>query len=118
MASDRLVEQQILDALASGGLRPTRGVGEPFEKLDNDPAWWAKALLRREQSANRIADVNADRNARIAKAIAAEGLADARTIVASLNRDLAAWNANMEEEHQLELVDEIWLLTQRESARR
>jgi hypothetical protein len=118
MASDRLVEQQIKDALASGALSPTRGIGEPFPKLDNDPAWWAKALLRREQAADRMGDVRASRAERVVAAVAAEELAQARAIVASLNQDVAAWNANVDEEYHLELVDEIWLLTEREKARR
>ena len=117
MESDRLVEQQIKDALASGALSPTRGVGEPFPSLDNDPAWWAKALLRREQAADRMADVTKDRDARVASAIAESELAEARTTVALLNRDIAAWNAKVNVEHHLKLVGEIWLLTERENAR-
>ena len=118
MASDRLVEQQIKDALASGALIPTRGAGKPLGNLDNDPAWWAKALLRREQAADRIGDLQADRAGRTSVAIKAVELTEARELIAILNSDLAAWNANVDEEYHVKLVDEIWLLTQRENARR
>lgn len=118
MAPDPLVERQIKDALASGALSPMRGVGKPLGKLDNDPAWWAKALLRREQAADRIGNVRADRAERTSVAIKAVELTEARELIAILNDDLTAWNANVDDEYHVELVDEIWLLTQRESARR
>jgi hypothetical protein len=117
MGSDRIVEEQIKEAVASGELTPTHGVGEPFGKLDNDPAWWAKALLRREQAADRYGDVKAARSERIGRAVEAKELSEARAILASLNRDLTAWNAKVGDEHKLDLIDEIWLLTERENAR-
>ena len=118
MDSDNPVEEQIQDAIASGELTPTRGVGQPFEKFDTDPAWWAKALLRREQAADLYGDVSAERHRRTAHAVNAENLTDARAILASLNTDLAAWNSGVEEEHRLDLLTEIWLLTERTNARR
>jgi hypothetical protein len=48
----------------------------------------------------------------------AENLTDARAILATLNTDLAAWNSGVEEEHRLDLLTEIWLLTERTNARR
>jgi hypothetical protein len=118
MNSDNPVEEQIQDAIASGELTPTRGVGEPFEKFDNDPAWWAKALLGREQAADRYGDVSADRDRRIAQAVNADNLSDARAVLSSLNTDLASWNSRVEEEHRLDLLTEVWLLTERANARR
>ena len=118
MNSDNPVEEQIQDAIASGELTPTRGVGLPFQKFDNDPAWWAKALLGREQAADQYGDVSADRYRRAAHGVNAEHLRDARAILASLNTDLAAWNSGVEEEHRLDLLTEIWLLTERTNARR
>jgi hypothetical protein len=76
------------------------------------------ALLRREWAADRMGDVRADRAERVVAAVAAEELAEARAIVATLNQDVAAWNAKVDEEYHFELVDEIWLLSQRENARR
>ncbi|MDK1019401.1 MAG: DUF1992 domain-containing protein [Actinomycetota bacterium] len=116
-AEDR-VEDQIKEALDSGKLAPTRGVGEPIGDLDNDPAWWAKSLLRRERAAERFGDVMARRDSEISRAIGADDLREARAIIVSLNESIKQWNMSVDHERRLDPVSEIWLLTERASARR
>jgi hypothetical protein len=112
------VEEQIEAALASGELTPTRGVGEPFDRLDNDQAWWPRSFLRREQAADQLVDVRANRVRRFAQAVHAADFNEAREILASLNAELVAWNDRVDEEHRLAPIGEITLLNERENARR
>jgi hypothetical protein len=111
-------EEQIEAALASGELTPTRGVGEPFNTLDNDPAWWPRSFLRREQAADQLIDIRANRDRRFAQAVHADDFSDAREILASLNAELVQWNDRVDEEHRLAPIGEITLLNERENARR
>ena len=117
MDSEDHVEKLIKDALSSGELTPTRGLGKPIENLDQDPMWWARSVLRRERAADSLGRMIAQRNRQIERAISAADLSDARSILQSLNHDLAEWNEDVDEEHRLDLLDEIWLLTERENAR-
>ena len=118
MDSVNPVEKQIEAALASGELTPTAGVGEPFNTLDNDPAWWPRSLLRREQAADHLIDVRANRDRRFALAVSADDFTEAREILASLNAEVDAWNDRVEEEYRLAPIGEIRLLNERENARR
>jgi hypothetical protein len=118
MDSEDHVEKLIKDALSSGELTPTRGLGKPIENLDQDPMWWARSVLRRERAADSLGRMIAQRNRQIERAISAADLSDARSILQSLNHDLADWNEDVDEEHRLDLLDEIRLLTERENARR
>jgi hypothetical protein len=49
----------------------------------------------------------------VAAAIAAEGLAEARELIANLNSVLDRWNNDAPEEFHLDPVSEIWLITER-----
>ncbi len=118
MDSEEPVEKLIKDAITSGELAPTRGVGKPIQNLDRDSMWWARSLLRRERADEGLSEITSHRDRQIERAIRATDLSDARCILRSLNRALAEWNDDVDEEHQLDLLDEIWLLTEREEARR
>ncbi|MEN8041352.1 MAG: DnaJ family domain-containing protein [Actinomycetota bacterium] len=111
------MEQQIADAVASGELEPSRGMGQPIPKLDNDPLWWARSLLRREQAADRIGDVLTYRDQQLTQAVEATSLAEARQILAVLNDRLDTWNGEVDDEFRVALHDEIWLVTERADAR-
>ncbi len=118
MDSEGHVEKRIVDALASGELSPTRGVGEPIPNLDRDPMWWVKSLLRREKAADGLGEVIAERDRQLDLAVRAGDLSDARLILQSLNGAITEWNKEVEEEHRLDPLDEIWLLTERQNVRR
>lgn len=117
MESHDAIEQRITDAVASGELTPTRGVGEPLPNLDNDPLWWAKSFLAREQAAERTESVKADISSRIEAAMHVDGLDEARKMLESINSEIALWNRSVDDEHRLEPYSEIWLLDQRAHAR-
>lgn len=116
--SEGHIEKLIEDAISSGELTPTRGVGEPFKNLDRDPMWWVGSLLRRERAALGLGEISSYRDGQLDRAISADSLSEARNILASLNTCLAEWNETADDEHQLDIRDEIWLLTERENARR
>ncbi len=118
MDSEEHVEKLIVDALASGELSPTQGVGKPIPNLDQDPMWWVKSLVRREKAADGLGEVIAERDRQLDLAVRAGNLSDARSIHHSLNRAIGEWNKEVEEEHRLDVLDEIWLLTERQNIRR
>lgn len=107
----------IKDALSTGELTPTRGVGEPIPNLDRDPMWWVKSLLRRENAADGLGEIISHRDHEIDRAVKASDLSEARAILQSLNRDVIQWNEGVDEEHHLDPLDEIWLLTERQKSR-
>lgn len=118
MSSGDSIDKQIEDAITSGDLTPTRGVGQPIENLDPDPMWWAKSLMRREKASDGLGDVIDEHNRRLALAIDADSLEQAREILASANNAVSTWNQAVDPEFAIEIRDEIWLLTERENARR
>ena len=68
-----------------------------------------------EHVEKRIADALASGKLSPTRGIAE--LSDARSILESLNRAIAGWNEEVEEKHRLDLLDEIWLLTERQNVR-
>ena len=42
------VERLITEAIERGELDPQKGVGEPIQDLDDDPDWWVKKRVKRE----------------------------------------------------------------------
>lgn len=112
------IDKQIEAAIASGELSATHGVGKPIENLDRDPMWWVKQLLAREKASDGVADVISEYDRATESAIDADSLDEARTTLASANEAVIAWNAAVDNEYSVEVRDEIWLLTERENARR
>lgn len=112
------IDTQIEAAIASGELSATRGLGRPMGKLDPDPMWWVKQLLRRERATDGLADIVSGYDRATESAIAANNLDEARSILAVANEAIAAWNAEVAEEFRVDARNEIWLLTERENARR
>lgn len=80
--------------------------------------WWVKSLLGREKADDGIADVISEYDHALAQAVAADALADARTILVAANKELAVWNGAVDEESRVVARDEIWLLSERKNARR
>jgi hypothetical protein len=111
--TERYARKQIDEAIDSGELTPTVGVGEPIDDLTNDPEWWVRAFFRREQLWDRRRELVAHRDRRIAGAITDDDLAVARGQIAELNRRLEKWNADVPSEFFIDPVSEIWLLTER-----
>jgi len=50
MAEELWVERLIREAIESGRLEPTEGVGRPIPELDSprDPLWWVRHWVERE----------------------------------------------------------------------
>lgn len=113
MVSGGQVEKQIADAIASGKLAATEGVGKPIANLDADPLWWAKSLLKRQKTSDGFGDARIAQESRLRSAIEAELLSDARRTLRDVNSFSAEWNAGSDAEHQLPIRSETWLLTQR-----
>jgi hypothetical protein len=104
---------KIDEAIASGDLEPLTGTGRPIPNLTRDPDWWVRAFLNRERHADQVAQITSHRTSTVAAAIAAEGLAEARELIANLNSVLDRWNNDAPEEFHLDPVSEIWLITER-----
>lgn len=107
------VEKQIANAIASGKLAATEGVGKPIANLDADPLWWAKSLLKRQKTSDGFRDAQIEQESRLRIAIEAELLSDARRTLRDVNSFSAEWNAESGAELQLPIRSETWLLTQR-----
>ncbi len=116
MDSQRYATDKIDDAIATGHLTPTTGIGKPIKNLTRDPDWWVRAFLDREQYRDRFAEITAHRDQVVAGAVLARDLAEARAMVAELNTDIQRWNAKAPPELALDPVSEIWLVTQRAKA--
>lgn len=113
MVSGGQVEKQIANAIASGKLAATGGVGKPIANLDADPLWWAKSLLKRQKTSDGFGDARIAQESRLRSAIEAELLSDARRTLRDVNSFSAEWNAGSDAEHHLPIRSETWLLTQR-----
>ncbi len=46
--TEPFVERRIREAIERGELEPREGVGEPIPNLDQDPDWWVKSWVERE----------------------------------------------------------------------
>lgn len=116
VGTERYVIKEIDEAIAAGDLEPTTGTGKPIPNLNRDPDWWVRAFLKREDYAERLAEITSYRKGEVAAAVAAEHLSDARETIADLNEVLERWNEKAPEEFILEAVSEIWLITERAKA--
>ena len=106
-------ERLISEALERGDLTPRKGLGEPLEHLDDDPGWWVRAWLAREAIPDRFAVVAAAHGRRIAEAIAADGLTEARAALTWANALAESWNREAPASHHLPHRSEVWLLDRR-----
>ena len=114
---DKVIDR-IDEAIVAGDLEPHRGKGKPIPNLTRDPDWWVRALLDRERHAEQLTQIESYRNTCVESAIAAEHLNEARETIAELNAVLEGWNDKAPEEFFIELVSEIWLVTERAKAPR
>lgn len=113
MRFERYAHERITDAIESGELTPREGLGEPLGTLDPDPDWWVRSFLERERLPE-LAGVFARSHAeRLASAVDADDLAEARAILAGVNRDVVAWNADVPFAFRLEEFTEVWLISER-----
>ncbi len=46
--TEPFVERRIREAIERGELEPREGAGEPIPNLDQDPDWWVKSWVERE----------------------------------------------------------------------
>lgn len=106
-------ERLISEALARGELDPREGSGRPLGPLDSDPDWWVRSFLEREALPDRFDDVSRSVARRIADAIEAETLADARAALKRANAEASAWNEDAPEAFRLTIRSEVWLLDRR-----
>lgn len=107
--ADRL----IAEALARGELDTPEGLGRPLGRLDNDPGWWVKEFLERESLPERFEQASRAVTDLTAAAISADGLPDARALLASANRAADDWNDGAPEDVRLPIRSEVWLLDRR-----
>ena len=113
MDHERYAEKLIEEAIARGELDPLEGAGRPLPILQNDPDWWIKAFLRREEIPDRHAEVAAARSALVAHAISIDDLTEAREALAEANRIASAWNEQAPEPYRFDELSEVWLIDQR-----
>lgn len=103
----------ISEALARGELEPKAGVGEPLPELTNDPGWWIRAFMEREELPEKQAELDRSVQHRLASATDAEELAEARSILATVNGDIRRWNRDVPAEFRMEEHSEVWLISER-----
>ena len=113
MERERYAEMLIEEALERGDLDPREGVGEPFPELVDDPDWWVKSFLRREEIPQRYAQVAATRSALVARAVAVDELNLARELLARANRIGGEWNERSPAQYRFEELSEVWLIDER-----
>lgn len=109
----RIADRMISEALARGDLDPAAGVGQPLGRLDDDPDWWIRAFLEREQLPDRFAAVSRTVAEATARAIRADDLPEARRRLAEANAHAATWNRDAPPGHRIPIRSEVWLLDRR-----
>lgn len=97
-----LAEREIRDAMERGEFDDLEGAGKPFPGLDGnyDPAWWAKAWVRRA----RAQDVAWDLRRRIRKELLRPDDEECRMRIAELNTEIDAVNTHLPREERLRKI--------------
>ncbi len=113
MDTQRYAERRIDEAIASGDLTPTVGVGEPMRDLTGDPDWWVRAFIERERVEEGRKELEAARRDVVAEAVSVDALEAARHMVGRLNLRIARWNERAPAGFAVEPVSEVWLIAQR-----
>jgi hypothetical protein len=109
----RYAEKLISEAIERGELEPQAGMGQPLVGLTNDPDWWVRAFLSREQMPERFAEMKASVRSRTRQAIATNELSVARATLAEVNRDIRRWNERADDAFHIEERSELWLISER-----
>ena len=104
---ERLVDEQIRQAMARGEFDDLPGAGKPLADLDHQrqPGWFAEQLVRRERSRvlhEETLAALAERRVAFWRAPTLDAL---RELVISANRELAAVNPRLEPGDRIDLVD-------------
>ena len=104
---DRLVDEQIRQAMDRGEFDHLPGSGKPLRDLDEQrrPGWFAEQLVRRERSRVLHDDTLASLAERRIAFWRAPTLDALRELVIAANRELAAVNPRLEPDDRIELVD-------------
>lgn len=113
MESERYADRLIEAAIERGEFASVRGSGEPIPDLCDDPAWWVRSLLEREELPHRRRAVAQSVQARIDEAVACPSLIEARRALEAANAIVRRWNAAHQERDHLEEQSDLWLISER-----
>ena len=104
---DRLLEEQLARAAASGELVAEPLKGKPIPGIDErrPDGWWADSLVRRERSHDRRELAVAAMRAARARFWRAADEANLRALVASANIDIETANVNLIPDDRLDPFD-------------
>ncbi|MCL1593866.1 MAG: DUF1992 domain-containing protein [Actinomycetia bacterium] len=113
MNPERYAQKRIDEAIATGDLESTVGVGKPIKNLSNDPDWWVRAFLAREELPRKQAEFRSHIDQLLGTAIAAPELNGARTALSTANHEISRWNDGVETSFHIDPISEIWLIEER-----
>lgn len=104
---ERLVDEQIRQAMARGEFDDLPGAGRPLRDLDEQrqPGWFAENLVRRERSRVLREDTLAALASQRVAFWRAPSLDALRELVIAANRELATVNPRLEPDDRIDLVD-------------
>lgn len=116
MDGEHPADIKIAAAIAEGSLDAADYKGKPLPPMRiNNPGWWIQSFMEREKLPDRLKKTKAAADAMLERAVAADTLGEARTILADRNRGILAWNEAVPEDHHLDIVEETDLLTMRQA---